>query len=47
MGEGKYLSIWKKELAFILSAIKESKSSKLLNAEDFQQNGNREKLGSV
>jgi len=45
MGEGKYLSIWKKELPFILSAIKESKRSKLLNAEDFQQNGNREKSG--
>lgn len=45
MGEGKYLSIWQKELPFILSAIKEKKDPKQLNIEEFQQSGDREKSG--
>lgn len=45
MGEGKYLSIWEKELDFILSAIEKKKGSKQLNEKEFQQSGDRQRYG--
>jgi len=45
MGKGKYLSIWQKELPFILSSIGEGEGRKKLNSGDFKTNGNRKCSG--